>query len=187
MINLRCLILNADYRPLTTYPMAFLSVQESVKAVFRGRVTVVEEWDQIIRSPSMQMRVPKVVALNQYAPVNSAPKFCRRSIMLRDRFRCQYCGQRFTSEELTLDHVIPREKGGTTVWDNILSACVDCNTSKRNQHAQWSGRKGQGIRPLKPPRQPTTAELLRAGLEFIDQETKENFSDWLYWTTELKA
>jgi 5-methylcytosine-specific restriction endonuclease McrA len=185
--NLKCLILNADYRPLSTYPLSFLTGQEAIKAVFRCRATVVEEWDQMFRSPSIEVHVPKVAALNHYAPISAEPKFCRRSILLRDRFKCQYCGVRFESAELTFDHVVPRAKGGQTTWNNILTACVACNKHKRDHSANWSGRKGQGIRPLKEPRRPTTMELLRAGLEFIDPVTKETWQDWLYWSSELKA
>lgn len=184
---LRCLVLNANYLPMTTYPVSFVTGQEAVKAVFRGRASVVEEWDQVFRSPSIEIHVPKVIALHEFAPINAEPKFCRRSILLRDRFRCQYCGERFDSSDLTFDHVVPRANGGQTVWENILSACVECNKRKRNQPANWSGRKGQGLRPLKAPRRPTTMELLRAGLEFIDPTIKESFGDWLYWSADLKA
>lgn len=184
---LRTLVLNADWRPLATYPLSLISGQEAVRAVYRGRATVAEEWDQVFRSPSREIRVPRVIALNEYVPINAEPKFCRRSILLRDRFRCQYCGNQFESQDLTFDHVIPRAKGGETVWANILSACVECNKRKRDKHADWSGRKGGGLRPLKAPRRPTTMELLRAGLEFIDPAIKEDFGSWLYWSSELKA
>lgn len=184
---LRTLVLNADWRPLATYPLSLITGQEAVRAVYRGRATVAEEWDQVFRSPSIEIRVPKVVALNEYVPINSAPKFCRRSILLRDRFRCQYCGDRFDSTDLTFDHVVPRAAGGQTVWTNILSCCVECNKRKRDRPADWSGRKGTGLRPLKAPRQPTTMELLRAGLEFLDPTVKEDFGSWLYWSSELRA
>lgn len=184
---LRTLVLNSDFRPLQTYPLSIISGQEAIKAVYRGRAMVVEEWDAVYRSPSVEIRVPKVVALNQYAPVASQPKFCRRSILLRDRFKCQYCGGRFESQDLTFDHVVPKSSGGTTCWENILSCCVPCNKEKRNRPANWNGKKGGGLRPLKPPRQPTTMELLRAGLEFLDDEVRENWHSWLYWSAELQA
>lgn len=186
-LSRRTLVLNADYQPLSTWPLSLIDGTDAVRAVFKGRVTVVEEWPEQLRSPSLAINVPKVVALNEYAPISASPKFCRRSILLRDRFRCQYCGHRFNADELTFDHVVPRSDGGKTEWTNILSACVDCNTRKRDHPANWSGRKGSGLRPLKPPRQPTTHELLKAGLEFLDPETRESYGDWLYWSTELEA
>lgn len=183
----RTLVLNANYLPMATYPLSIVTGQEAVKAVFRNRATVVEEWEEVFRSPSRTIHVPRVIALHEYAPINAEPKFCRRSILLRDRFRCQYCGERFESADLTFDHVIPRAKGGQTEWTNILSACIRCNTMKRDKHANWSGKKGEGSRPLKAPRRPTTMELLRAGLEFIDPTVKEDFGSWLYWSAELRA
>lgn len=184
---LRTLVLNADFRPLSTWPLSLVSGQEAVSIVFRGRACVVEEWDAVFRSPSREIHVPKVVALNEYAPISAEPKFCRRSILLRDRFRCQYCGGSFASQELTFDHVVPRSAGGRTEWANILSACVSCNKLKRDRPADWSGRKGTGLRPLKAPRRPTTMELLRAGLEFLDPVLREDYGSWLYWSAELKA
>jgi len=186
-LSLRTLVLNADFRPMSTWPLSLVSGQEAVRAVFRGRAVVVDEWDAVFRSPSREIRVPKVIALREYAPINAEPKFCRRSILLRDRFRCQYCGQRFDGADLTFEHVVPRAAGGTTEWGNILSACVPCNKSKRDQPANWSGRKGGGLRPLKAPRRPTTMELLRAGLEFLDPAIKEDYGSWLYWSAELQA
>lgn len=190
MPALRCLILNADYRPLSTWPPSFISAQDAIVAVYRGKADVVEEWDTVFRSATQEIRVPKVAALRHYAPISSAPKFCRRSIFLRDRFRCQYCGHQFAAEDLTFDHVIPRSLGGTTVWSNILSCCVPCNAAKRNSMPGYSGKKGKKggvMRPLKEPRQPTTAELLRAGLEFLDPVIREDFASWLHWNAPLEA
>ena len=183
----RALVLNADGRVLSTWPLSLISAEEAIRAVCKDTVTVLEEWPEAFRSPSTTIQIPKVVMLREFAPIDAAPKFCRRSILLRDRYRCQYCGERFESEDLTFDHVVPRAKGGQTVWTNILSCCVRCNTVKRDQHANYSGRKGDPLRPLKPPRQPTTAELLRAGLEFLDNDTRETWRDFLYWGAELRS
>lgn len=189
---LRTLVLNADYRPLGVWPPSIITPQEAIRAVFRDRVTVVESWDDVFRSSSVTIQVPKVVALRKYAPVSAEPKFCRRSILLRDRFRCQYCGEAFEASELTFDHVVPRAAGGKTEWTNILSACVGCNARKRHTLPNYSGRKGRtaangSMRPLKAPRRPTTAELLRSGLEFLEPTIRADFSSWLYWNTELES
>ena len=107
--SLRCLVLNADFRPLSTWPLSLIPAQDAVSAVWRERAVVVEDWPgAFFRSPSTTIAVPKVVALKAYANVSGDPKFCRRSILLRDRYRCQYCGQRFESHELTFDHLVPR-------------------------------------------------------------------------------
>lgn len=191
--NLKTLILNADYRPLTTWPLSLVSAQDAVCALWRDRIDVIEVWPEaFFRSPTTHIAVPKTAALRQYANVSSEPKFCRRSVLLRDRMSCQYCGKRFDSQDLTYDHVIPRSQGGTTAWSNIVMACVPCNAKKRDQQPNYSGRKGRpgadgSMRPLKAPRRPTATELLRAGLEFIDNETRESWQDFLYWHTELKG
>lgn len=185
----KTLVLNADYRPLSVYPLSFISAEEAIKTVYRDRAVVVEEWPDVFRSPSVQICVPKIIALRTWAPVNSSPKFCRRSILLRDRFRCQYCGEKFSAQELSYDHVVPRAKGGQTVWENIVAACLLCNAAKQDKMPKHSGRKGAKggfLRPLKEPRQPTTAELLRAGMEFIEPEILEDFGSYLYWNVELE-
>lgn len=182
--KLKTLVLNADHSPLSTWPLSIVPAQEAVHALCRERAYSVEDWeDAFFRSPSTIIPVPKVIALRHYANVAGEPKFCRRSILLRDEWTCQYCGAQLPSEELTFDHVIPRARGGQTVWTNILSACIKCNAQKAASEVNWSARKG--MRPFKPPHRPTNAELLRKGLKFLPQEVKETWRDWLYWEAEL--
>jgi len=183
------LVLNADGRPLKLWPLSLIPASDAVVAQLRDRIISVESWEgAYFRSESLSVPVPKVAMLRHYAPISGEPTFCRRSILLRDRYRCQYCGERFPSEALTFDHVIPRSKGGKTVWTNILTACLGCNGAKGSQDARHSGRKGVAgsFRPLKQPRRPTAAELLRAGLEFLPNEVRLNWGDFLYWGTELE-
>ena len=108
------LVLNADYRPLSYYPLSLWSWQDSVKSVFLDRVTIVSNYDRIIRSPSFNMRLPSVIALKSFIKPQSNPSFTRFNVFLRDRFLCQYCG---SNQELTFDHLLPRSKGGQTNWD----------------------------------------------------------------------
>lgn len=183
------LVLNADFRPLSSWPPSIISAQDAVSAIWRDRVVVVETWeDAFFRSPSITIAVPKVIALREYAPVHGIPKCTRRNIYLRDRFSCQYCGHRFPVSDLTYDHVIPRSKGGKTVWTNILTACMECNGRKADKLPNYSGRRGVkgSLRPLKQPRKPTGAELLRSGFEFLPTDLKESFGSYLYWHVELE-
>lgn len=189
--ELKTLVLNADFQPLEIWPLSIEPAEELVSKLIRERVYSVADWeDRFFRSPTVVIPVPKVVVLRHYANVGGDPKFCRRSVFLRDEWICQYCGKPFPSEDLTFDHVIPRDKGGQTVWENILTACIDCNLLKRNEHANWSGRKGHKdksgrLRPLKAPYQPTNTELLRKGLKHLPAEVLETWRDWLYWEAEL--
>src|SRR5271154_5774759 len=99
------LVLNADFRPLTYYPLSLWPWQETIKAVFLGRVDVVSSYDQVIHSPSFEMRLPSVVSLKSYVAQDRPPPFTRFIPFLRASFACQYCG---ADEDLTFDHVTPR-------------------------------------------------------------------------------
>ena len=121
------LVLNADYRPLSYYPLSLWSWQDSVKSVFLDRVTIVNNYDRIIRSPSFNMKLPSVIALKSFIRPQSNPNFTRFNVFLRDKFLCQYCG---SENELTFDHLLPRSKGGRTNWDNVVTACSSCNVQK---------------------------------------------------------
>lgn len=190
--NLVTLVLNADYQPRS--PL-IIPAKEAITDYYKERVQVVDTWkdafgnELAFRSPSMIIPAPKVVVLNEYATVPMHAQFNRVNVCLRDRYHCQYCGKRFASNDLTFDHVIPREKGGKTEWTNIVMACSPCNSRKANKLPEYSGRKGargSGLRPLKKPYEPTSVELLRLRVLFLPEELKMNFSDWLYWHVELE-
>ena len=121
------LVLNADYRPLSYYPLSLWSWQDSIKSVFLDRVSIVSYYDRQIRSPSFSMKLPSVIALKSYIRPQSNPNFTRFNVFLRDKFSCQYCGSK---DELTFDHLLPRSKGGKTNWDNVVTACSSCNVKK---------------------------------------------------------
>jgi 5-methylcytosine-specific restriction endonuclease McrA len=76
------------------------------------------------------MKVPSVIALKEYVQPKARPAFTRFNVFLRDKWTCQYCGEKHKTHELTFDHVIPRCRGGATTWENILTACESCNFSK---------------------------------------------------------
>ena len=106
------LLLNADFQPLSYFPLSTVPWQRAIKAVVEDTLTVVSEYDVAVRSPSTVMRLPSVVAMRAYRPLARRVAFTRFHVFLRDRFRCQYCGAKFASQELTFDHVIPRAAGG---------------------------------------------------------------------------
>lgn len=188
MLDRNCLVLNADFLPISTWPLSIMPSQDAVVAVIKDRASLVEDWGEVYRSARASIPVPKVIALREYVHVSNTPKFCRRSIYLRDRYCCQYCGVQFHTAELTFDHVLPKSRGGKTVWDNILTCCVKCNVSKRDTLiTQGARRDKKKWTPLKMPRQPSSFELLKAGLEFLDPSLREDFHSWLYWNVELKS
>jgi 5-methylcytosine-specific restriction endonuclease McrA len=122
------LVLNADYRPLSYYPLSLWSWQDAIKAVFLDRVNIVSEYDLKVRSPSFEVRLPSVVSLKTYIKPSRHPAFTRFNVFLRDRFQCQYCG---SPEDLTFDHLVPRSRGGHTTWANVITACRALATSER--------------------------------------------------------
>ncbi len=115
------LVLNADYRPLSYYPLSLWPWQEAIKAAFLDRVTIVAEYDAIVRSPTTEIRIPSVVVLKDYVKPQKRVAFTRFNLFLRDEFCCQYCGAR---GDLTFDHVVPRARGGITSWENVVAACT---------------------------------------------------------------
>lgn len=128
------LLLNADGTPLSIIPLSTLTWQESVKLVFLERINVLswhEDWE--IHSQTMTMKVPSVVATKEYiSRKRQGVNLNRHNVFARDRHTCQYCGDKFPYKELTLDHVLPKSKGGITTWDNITTACKRCNHRKGN-------------------------------------------------------
>ena len=92
--SLPALVLNADYRPLSYYPLSLWSWQDAIKAVFLDRVNIVAEYETEVASPSFSMRLPSVVSLKHYIKPSRHPAFTRFNVFLRDRFSCQYCGAR---------------------------------------------------------------------------------------------
>src|SRR5664280_2679514 len=86
------LVLNADYRPLSYYPLSLWSWQDAIKAVFLERVNILEEYDRVVRSARFEMKLPSVVSLKTYIRPARHPAFTRFNVFLRDRFECQYCG-----------------------------------------------------------------------------------------------
>ena len=173
------LVLNADYTPLSYYPLSLWPWQTAIKALFLDRVTVVESYDRQVHSPSLDMKIPSVIALRQYVKPSEFPAFTRFNLFLRDRFQCQYCGG---GEHLTFDHVTPRRLGGRTTWENIATACAPCNMKKGGRTP-----KQAGMRLALDPIRPTSWHLQQHGRGFPPGYLHETWRDWLYWDIELEA
>jgi len=172
------LVLNADYRPLSYYPLSLWSWQDSIKSVFLDRVTIVKNYDRIVSSPSVNMKLPSVIALKSYVQPQSNPNFTRFNVFLRDKFTCQYCGDK---NELTFDHLLPRSKGGKTNWDNVVTACSSCNVQKGGRLLSHSGMK-LNDRPF----QPSSEDLHKNGKNFPPNFLHKSWIDHLYWDVELE-
>jgi 5-methylcytosine-specific restriction endonuclease McrA len=171
------LVLNADYRPLSYYPLSIWSWQDAIKAVFLDRVNIVALYDKVVHSPSIEIKLPSVVSLKTYVRPAKHPAFTRFNVFLRDRFSCQYCGSK---QDLTFDHLVPRSHGGQTTWENVVAACSECNLKKGGMTPRQAG-----MWPSQMPYQPTVNDLHRNGRLFPPNYLHESWLDYLYWDTEL--
>jgi len=170
------LLLNATYEPLRV-----ITWQRAIRLLTLGKVEVIEETDREIRSVSFVIRLPSVVRLLRLIRPRRQPiKFSRQNIYLRDNFRCQYCGARVTSQELNLDHVIPRALGGKTTWENIVTCCIPCNVQKGGNTPEAVGLR-LIQRPVKPDRLPGVAITINL------QNAPDSWRDYLYWNVELET
>lgn len=177
--NCPALVLNADYTPLSYYPLSLWPWQTAIKAVFLDRVTIVENYEREIHSPTRSMALPSVIALRQYVKPSQYPAFTRFNLFLRDKFSCQYCG---SGQDLTFDHVTPRRLGGVTSWENVSTACSPCNLKKGGRTPE------QAHMPLyQKPWRPTNWQLQDNGRAFPPNYLHESWIDWLYWDVELEG
>ena len=179
--NNPALVLNADFRPLSYFPLSLWHWQDAVKAVFMERVNVLSEYERVVHSPSFAMKLPSVIALKEYVPQARRPAFTRFNVFLRDRFTCQYCGTGRSAEHLTFDHLIPRSRGGRTMWTNVCTACGVCNLRKGNRLPRECG-----MFPRRYPYEPSTQILQEHGRQFPPNYLHDSWLDYLYWDTELE-
>ncbi len=154
------LVLNATYEPLNIVP-----IRRAIILLLKEKAEIVEAAEGRLRSEKLSLPVPLVIRLVYYVkiPRRFGPPLSRRTVLLRDNYICQYCGRRYSSGHLTVDHVLPRSRGGKTAWKNVVTACKSCN-----------GRKGDhtpeevGMSLLARPRRPQYVALALLG------EVREN-------------
>lgn len=181
-----CLVLNRNWQPIT-----FLPVQTAIVNVMRDMASVLdvqdyllltfEEWTELprdtgrwIRTPSKSIAAPEVVVLKRYG--ERPPRkvvFNRPNLYKRDAFTCQYCGSALPSQDLTIEHVFPRSRGGPTSWENCVAACEECNARKADKTPTEAGMKLRTVpaRPAWRPRlRPPQGEPRASWLPFLEKE-----------------
>jgi len=148
---------------------------------YRARYFRKEE-DDWVRTPRCEIQVPRVIRLLFYDRLpRQTVKFNRRNIFARDNNQCQYCGRKFPTHELSLDHVIPRSQGGQSTWENVVCCCLECNIRKGGRTPKQAGMT-LIRRPEKPRRSPVVAQKLTSA----KYQSWKSFLDHAYWTVELK-
>ena len=173
-------MLNADYRPLSYFPLSLWPWHDTVKAVFLDRVNVLSEYDRQVRSPNWAFNLPSVIALKQYIAVTKRPAFTRFNVFLRDRFSCQYCGDDYPAYDLTCDTALPRSRGGRTTWTNVVTAGMDGKLRKSDRLPAECD-----MHPRIKPEMPSVHYLQGNGRAFPPNYLHESWRDFLYWDTEL--
>lgn len=176
------LLLNADYMPMELSPLSVISWKDGMRAYFSDSMYILKTYDDwVVHSPSTEFKVPSIVVSNrfqkrkEYAPLN------RKNLYIRDEYRCQYCGVRFTYRELTYDHVTPRALGGISSWDNLVAACKHCNN-----------KKGHALRmkPMRKPYQPTWHQIYNQSKCYkliIPDPAWQEYLDWPSDLLEIKV
>lgn len=181
--NLRTLVLNADMQPVSWAPLSIWSWQDALVALIKGRVYPVANYEDVeVRSASRSFQVPSVVALKDYHRRKTIA-FTRYHVFLRDEFTCQYCGRKSTTKDLTFDHVVPRSKGGQTVWSNIVACCQMDNLRKADLTPKQAGLKLRR-KPFEPT--PYQLDMIARRLPEANSELHKTWNDFLYWDTELE-
>jgi 5-methylcytosine-specific restriction endonuclease McrA len=139
-----CLVLNGDYSPLN-----ICTVLRAVKMVFAGRAEIIEGSNGALRTVSAEFPLPTVVRISHKVRLPKVRvRLSRKAVLSRDRYMCQYCGK--TGPRMTVDHLVPKNKGGSFEWDNLVCACPRCNSRKGGRTLTEAG-----MRVLSQPREPS--------------------------------
>lgn len=196
-LNQQVLVLNRLWQAVNV-----CSVKRALTLLFQGHAQVVSDVDgdfqtynfcqwkdfssrrpepDSIQTISFRIRIPRVIVLlvfDRYP--KKEVKFTRHNIFERDKNTCQYCGTVFDRSELNLDHVIPRDRGGPTTWENIVCSCIPCNTRKANKTPQEAG-----MRLIRRPKRPKWRPFLQVNVGLNYHDSWRHFVDLAYWNVEL--
>lgn len=137
---------------------------------------------RFVHTPHFQIRLPEVILLNVFNDfIKREVHLSRHNVFERDQHRCQYCGRRLPKTELTLDHVLPRSRGGRDTWDNLVLACLKCNLKKSNRTPEEAGMK-----IMRAPRAPRWLPNFGMQIPKGDLIGWQRFVDLAYWNTEIE-
>ncbi len=169
------LLLNATFEPLKV-----IHWKRAIRLLTLGKVEVLEEYEREIRSVSFAIKLPAVLRLFRFVRYRKKEvKFSRVNIYARDGFKCQYCGKKFESQDLTFDHIVPKRHGGKTEWTNIVTSCYKCNRKKGGRTL-----KAAGFRLVKKPVKPDWVPFIM--ITIGARSVPQSWRDYLYWNIELK-
>jgi 5-methylcytosine-specific restriction endonuclease McrA len=194
MLDSNVLVLNRLYQAIQ-----ITSAKKAFCLLYKGHVRAVtadfatydwEEWvdvppqphEESIVTPTFRIRIPRVIILLEFDRLpRHEVRFTRKNIFYRDRNRCQYCGSKFQTRDLNLDHVVPLSRGGKSTWENVVCCCVTCN-SKKGGHLPAEAR----MRLIRMPVKPRWHPLVKISFTSGHYEVWKNFLDIAYWNAELR-
>ncbi len=149
------LVLNATYEPINV-----TAARRALVLVLKGVATTEEADGAVIHSARVALRIPSVIRLTEFRRIpHQVRALSRKNILIRDRYTCQFCGRTLPASELTLDHVIPRSRGGHTDWDNLVACCHRCNNLKGDRLPEEAGLTLR--RPPRPFTIHTSRQIMR--------------------------
>ncbi len=171
------LLLNATYEPLRV-----VHWQKAITLWCQGKVEVVAHYDREVRSVSFSIKLPSVIRLLRRIRVRRVAEyvpFSRANIYARDSHACQYCGDSFSTSDLTFDHVVPVAHGGRKDWENIVTCCISCNRRKGGRTPEQAG-----MRLIRHPRRPEKMPVFH--IKFSLPNAPQSWRDYVYWNVELE-
>jgi len=166
----RVLLLNQSYEPVSV-----INWKRAITMFTLGKVEIIEEYEKDIRSRFLVIKAPAVVRLlKAFRRPRKRVKFNRQNILARDRWRCQYCRNKFISKDLTYDHVIPKSRGGQTCWENIVTCCMPCNSKKGDRLP-----REVGMRIRKQPTRPDWVPIFTVSIS--KRTIPDSWKSFCYW------
>ena len=160
LLNSVVLVLNANYSPMTV-----CTAKRAISLYFLNKIDVLSNYNEKVHSPSTSLDLPSIIKIKTYIKNNSmAVELSRKNVLVRDNYICQYCKKQ--SKSLTVDHVVPKFKGGQDSWENLVAACKNCNQIK-GEHTPEEARMPLIRKPKRPNR-----------IHYFQRLVKKKQADW---------
>jgi 5-methylcytosine-specific restriction endonuclease McrA len=162
----KVLVLNTTYEPLNV-----CSVRRALVLLLKDKAEVLERSGGALHSEHAAFEIPHVIRLNAYVRIPhraTSARISRRAVFARDRHRCQYCG---SARHLTVDHVVPRSRGGADTWDNLVTSCAPCNRKKGDRPLHLAG-----LHLSQPPRPPGSAAFVLLHVDHVHESWRPYLS-----------
>lgn len=172
---MKVLTLSSNYEPL-----GVVDWDKAIALLFSGKVHVLSEYERVIHSPSIELKIPSVIVFknNKHRRHNSV-RFSRKNVWIRDEGLCQYCNKQVSVKEFTIDHVVPRKHGGATMWTNVVTSCMACNQKKSDKLLHKCGMKLRKV-PVKPQSLPYVQDV-----DHYSGFGSKIPDDWKFWLGEV--